>query len=71
MGQSANKYSSGGKGVGGEARSFSSFMDAAQENALSRLYGGIHVRSSSEDGLAVGTTVGNYVFNNILTPVPV
>ena len=52
--------------LGGVARSYNSFMEAAEENALSRLYGGVHVRSSSEDGLAVGSSVGNYVVQNIL-----
>jgi hypothetical protein len=39
-------------------RSFDSFHQAAEEAALSRLYGGIHFRSAIEIGLAQGRTIG-------------
>ncbi len=42
-------------------RSFSSFKNAAQEAALSRLYGGIHFRSAIEEGASQGENVGNYI----------
>lgn len=42
-------------------RSFSSFYDAANEAAISRLYGGIHFRSAIEDGLQQGTCIGEKV----------
>lgn len=42
-------------------RSFSSFMEASREAAMSRLYGGIHYRNTcvkgSEQGIQVGNTV--------------
>jgi hypothetical protein len=41
-----------------DPRSFSSFHDAAQEAAVSRLYGGIHYRFGNESGLTVGRCVG-------------
>ncbi len=43
------------------ARSFTSFTQAAQESADSRLYGGIHWRFDNEDGLTAGTSIGQYV----------
>lgn len=42
-------------------RHFASFHAAAQEAALSRLYGGIHFRSAVEDGLTQGRCVGEHV----------
>ncbi len=39
-------------------RSFKSFMDAANEAAVSRLYGGIHYRAAVENGQLQGQTVG-------------
>lgn len=41
-----------------EARSFPSFQAAAEEAALSRLYGGIHFRSAVEQGLLMGACIG-------------
>ncbi len=43
------------------ARNFSSFAAAAQEAALSRLYGGIHFRSAIEQGLVQGACVAGHV----------
>jgi hypothetical protein len=40
------------------ARSFPSFTAAAEEAAISRLYGGIHFRSAIERGLEQGIQVG-------------
>lgn len=42
------------------ARKFSSFWAAAQEAAVSRLYGGIHFRPAIERGLDQGRCVGAY-----------
>ncbi|MEA5506120.1 CARDB domain-containing protein [Halotia wernerae UHCC 0503] len=50
----------------GVARHFQGFRDFVEENSISRFYGGIHLPSSSEAGLIAGTSVGNYVFNNVL-----
>src|SRR5262249_57373546 len=49
-------------------RSFTSFSQAAQENANSRVYAGIHFRSACRDGLIQGTRVGRYVFEHALRP---
>lgn len=42
------------------ARSFRSFHEAAEEAAVSRLYGGIHFRAAIERGLEQGCYVGRY-----------
>jgi hypothetical protein len=41
-----------------QPRRFDSFEQAAQEAALSRLYGGIHFRAAIEDGLTQGRCIG-------------
>ncbi|HEU0248567.1 MAG TPA: phosphatase PAP2 family protein [Gaiellaceae bacterium] len=43
------------------ARSFSSFAVAAEEAAISRLYGGIHFRAAIERGLEQGACIGEHV----------
>jgi hypothetical protein len=52
----------------GITRSFTSFSQAAQENADSRVYAGIHFRSACRDGLIQGAQVGRYVFERTLQP---
>jgi PAP2 superfamily len=49
------------------ARTYLSFMEAANESALSRVYAGIHYRSGSEQGLAVGQKVGAHVLSRVKT----
>lgn len=44
-------------------RSFASFRQAAEEAALSRLYGGIHFRAAIERGLEQGHCIGTYAAN--------
>jgi hypothetical protein len=44
-----------------QARTFASFNDAAEEAALSRLYGGIHFRTAIENGLVQGRCIGESV----------
>lgn len=53
--------------VGLEPRNFTSFLDAAQEAAYSRMYGGIHFDCDIDDGLEQGKCVGNYYLENIKT----
>jgi hypothetical protein len=45
------------------ARSSSSFFEAAEEAALSRLYGGIHFRTAIELGIEQGRCIGREVSN--------
>lgn len=47
-------------------RQFNSFQEASWENALSRIYLGIHWRFDAEQGIAQGTAVADYVFENML-----
>jgi hypothetical protein len=42
-------------------RTFPSFRDAAQEAAISRLYGGIHFRDAIENGQKQGAALGKWV----------
>ncbi len=42
-------------------RSYGSFDDAAQEAAISRLYGGIHYRAAIEQGLVQGRCIGERI----------
>jgi hypothetical protein len=44
-----------------ESRHFSSFHEAAEEAAVSRLYGGIHYRFGNDSGLDAGRCVGRAV----------
>lgn len=48
-------------GLGYPARSFSSFYEAADEAAISRLYGGIHYRSAIDLGVDQGRAIGRIV----------
>lgn len=48
-------------------RTFKSFMDAANEAAISRLYGGIHYMPAIKNGVEQGKKVGNFVIDNIDT----
>lgn len=48
-------------------RTFNSFHEAAEEVALSRLYGGIHYRRGNEAGLKCGKEIGNYVLQTVKT----
>lgn len=50
-------------------RSFPSFAAAAEECGLSRLYLGIHFRYDSEEGVALGRRIGEYVLAHALTPL--
>lgn len=54
----------------GVTRHYDSFYDAAYDDAVSRVYGGIHVREATvTDALPMGVAVGNYVAENLLTPL--
>lgn len=48
------------------ARHFESFREAAEEAAISRLYGGIHYRAAIENGLEQGYCIGAYT-NGLVT----
>ena len=47
-------------------RSFKSFKQAANEAAISRLYGGIHFMDAITNGQKQGTLIGHHVVNKCL-----
>ncbi len=46
-------------------RSFKSFNEAADEAAISRMYGGIHYRKAVNVGVKQGRDLGNYMLSNL------
>ena len=61
-------FTTGSDFLPGVFRSFSTCFDAAEEAAVSRIYGGIHFRTASEDGLQAGTSIGEWTVTNYLQP---
>jgi PAP2 superfamily len=61
-------FTTGSDFLPGVFRSFSTCQDAAEEAALSRIYGGIHFRSASEDGLRAGSSIGQWTATHYLQP---
>jgi hypothetical protein len=61
-------FTTGSDFLPGVYRSFSTCQDAAEEAALSRIYGGIHFRSASEDGLQAGSSIGEWTVIRYLLP---
>jgi hypothetical protein len=53
----------------GVTRSFNRFSQAADENAISRVYMGVHWRFDADYGQRMGRTVGDMTFANQLEPV--
>ena len=52
-------------GTGMTPRHFGSFYEAAEEAALSRLYGGIHYQQSNDNGVRQGKIVGQSVLRHL------
>src|SRR5579859_4015302 len=50
---------------GQKERSYTSFIMAANEAAMSRIYGGIHFRTDMENGLELGHCLSEHFLNNI------
>jgi hypothetical protein len=46
-------------------RNFTSFIQAAEECSVSRLYGGIHYRISVDKGLEAGKKIGNFIISKL------
>jgi hypothetical protein len=61
-------FTTGSDFLPGVYRSFSTCTDAAEEAAVSRLYGGIHFRSANEDGLQAGISIGEWTGSHYLQP---
>ena len=51
-------------------RNFNSFLEASEEAAISRLYGGIHYMMAIENGVEQGEEVGKYINKKINTRSP-
>ena len=49
------------------ARSFTSFQQASEEAAVSRIYGGIHYKPACENGKVQGNAIGNFIKQKIKT----
>lgn len=49
------------------SRSYKSFINASEEAAISRLYGGIHYMMAITEGIAQGQNVGDFIVKNIQT----
>jgi len=52
----------------GVVRDFDSFYEAGMEDALSRIYGGVHVREACIDSFEMGLAVGEFVAANFFQP---
>lgn len=50
-------------------REFDGFLEASEEAAISRLYGGIHYMMAIENGVVQGEQVGKYIVDKIQTRV--
>jgi len=50
-------------------RSYASFSQAADENAVSRIYIGIHFRHAVEEGVRHGRKIAAYAVHTVLKPV--
>jgi hypothetical protein len=61
-------FTTGSDFLPGVYRSFPTCLDAAEEAALSRIYGGIHFRSASDDGLQAGISIGEWTYVHYLQP---
>lgn len=59
-------FTTGSDFLPGVYRSFATCLDAAEEAAVSRLYGGIHFRSANEDGLQAGISIGEWTYSHYL-----
>ena len=49
-------------------RNFGGFWQAAEEEAMARIYGGVHYRFDQEAGQQVGRSVAEFVFANFMAP---
>ncbi len=59
------------KGAGGlpdVTRHFEGFSQAAEEEYMARIYGGVHYRFDQDAGQQVGRAVAEFVFANFMTP---
>ena len=55
-------------GLPGVTRHFDGFWQAAEEEAMARIYGGIHYRFDQQAGQQVGQSAAEFVFANFMRP---
>jgi len=48
-------------------RSFNSFIEASEEAAISRLYGGIHYEMAITNGVSQGQKIGDFIVKQLKT----
>ena len=48
-------------------RSYNSFIQASEEAAISRLYGGIHYEMAISNGVSQGQKIGEFITNKLTT----
>ncbi|AKV71187.1 hypothetical protein VL20_6459 [Microcystis panniformis FACHB-1757] len=53
----------------GVVRSFDSFHDAGMEDAIGRIYGGVHVREACIESFEMGLAVGDFVATSVFQPI--
>ena len=63
----AGNVCAGGSGPG-VVRHFTSFTEAANENAVSRIYVGFHFRKAAEDGERHGQKIGSWAVSTKMRP---
>jgi hypothetical protein len=55
-------------GLPGPTRHFDGFREAAEEEAMARIYGGVHYRFDQQAGQQVGQSAAEFVFANFMRP---
>lgn len=70
FGTDAIPFSFSGDDLPGVFRSFDGFSDAAAEAGMSRIYGGIHWQYDNTYGQQLGNSVGSYIFDHYMQPIP-
>jgi hypothetical protein len=55
-------------GLPGVTRHFDGFWQAAEEEAMARIYGGVHYRFDQQAGQQVGKSAAEFVFANFMRP---
>ena len=63
-------HASGDDAIGGELRTYDSFWAAAEEAAMSRIYGGIHYRFANDAALEMGRQIAEEIYATHMVPEP-
>ena len=53
----------------GAVRTFESYLEIGAEDAVSRVFGGVHVLEATDDAVNIGDVIGQFVADNLLAPV--